>query len=152
MFKSLLRAYPDVETRTIDEGWEFLVLACDGIWDVMTNQEVIDFCRARIGQGMHPEEICEELMNHCLAPDCQMGGLGGDNMTVVLVCFLHNKPYAELVARCASSSTNVFTANNTTMNNITTDTTTTTATAIKTSQQNSTPSSPEDEEEELDLK
>lgn len=93
---------------------------------------------------MYPEEICEELMNHCLAPDCQMGGLGGDNMTVVLVCFLHNKPYAELVARCASSSTTTTMLNNTT-------TTTTTNTNQKSSS-SSTPSSPEDEEEELDLK
>lgn len=42
-------------------------------------------------------------MNCCLAPDCLMGGLGGDNMTVVLICFLHNKPYEHLVERCASS-------------------------------------------------
>lgn len=93
-----------MEVRTITTDWEFLVLACDGIWDVMNNKEVIDFCRKRIGQGMYPEEICEELMNNCLAPDCQMGGLGGDNMTVVLVCFLHNKPYTDLVKRCTASS------------------------------------------------
>lgn len=29
-----------------------------------------------------------------------MGGLGGDNMTVILVCFLHNKPYEELIEKC----------------------------------------------------
>lgn len=88
----------------MQKDWEFIVLACDGIWDVMSNEEVLQFCRTRIGLGMQPEEICEELMNHCLAPDCQMGGLGGDNMTVVLVCLLHDKPYSDLVARCADSS------------------------------------------------
>ena len=30
-----------------------------------------------------------------------MGGLGCDNMPCVLVCFLHDKPYQELVERCA---------------------------------------------------
>ena len=30
-----------------------------------------------------------------------MGGLGCDNMTCVLACFLHDKPYQELVERCA---------------------------------------------------
>ena len=40
-------------------------------------------------------------MIRCLAPDCQVGGLGCDNMTVVLVCFLHNQPYSVLVQRCA---------------------------------------------------
>lgn len=93
-----------METRKIMEDWEFIVLACDGIWDVMSNTEVLEFCRTRIGMGMYPEEICEELMNHCLAPDCQMGGLGGDNMTVVLVCLLHDRPYSDLIARCRNSN------------------------------------------------
>ncbi|XP_030380210.1 probable protein phosphatase 2C T23F11.1 [Scaptodrosophila lebanonensis] len=102
--EQIVTAYPDVETRKILEDWEFILLACDGIWDVMSNAEVLQFCRSRIGMGMYPEEICEELMNHCLAPDCQMGGLGGDNMTVVLVCLLHDKPYDDLIARCANSN------------------------------------------------
>lgn len=101
----IVTAYPDVETRDITEDYEFILLACDGIWDVMSNEEVVDFVRKRIGIGLFPEEICEDLMTHCLAPDCQMGGLGGDNMTVVLVCFLHNKTYDDLVARCASTNT-----------------------------------------------
>lgn len=54
----------------------------------------------RVSTGMEPETICEELMTRCLAPDCQMGGLGCDNMTVVIICFLHGKPYSELVTRC----------------------------------------------------
>jgi len=29
-----------------------------------------------------------------------MGGLGCDNMTVVLVCFLNGEPYEKLAARC----------------------------------------------------
>ena len=31
-------AFPDVETREITRDWEFVVMACDGIWDVLTNQ------------------------------------------------------------------------------------------------------------------
>ncbi|EDV95568.1 probable protein phosphatase 2C T23F11.1 [Drosophila grimshawi] len=100
--EQIVTAYPDVEIRQILPEWEFIVLACDGIWDVMSNAEVLEFCRTRIALGMQPEEICEELMTNCLAPDCQMGGLGGDNMTVVLVCLLNNKPYSDLVARCGN--------------------------------------------------
>ena len=37
----------------------------------------------------------------CLSPDCQMGGLGCDNMTCVLVCLLHDQPYQVMVERCA---------------------------------------------------
>lgn len=37
-FTSGWPAYPDVEVRDINPDWEFLVIACDGIWDVMTNE------------------------------------------------------------------------------------------------------------------
>ena len=33
-------AFPEVRSMGLQEGDEFLLLACDGIWDVMTNQEV----------------------------------------------------------------------------------------------------------------
>jgi len=72
----------------------------DGIWDVLTNQAVINFVTEMIGEGKLPEDICEELLGYCLAPVCQMGGLGGDNMSIIIVCFLHGKPYETLVEKC----------------------------------------------------
>lgn len=48
---SVFAAYPDVEVREITDDWEFLILACDGIWDVLSNDAVIDFCRQRIAMG-----------------------------------------------------------------------------------------------------
>ena len=41
-------------------------------------------------------------MDHCLAPDCQMGGLGCDNMTAILVCLLNEQSYEELAAKCST--------------------------------------------------
>jgi protein phosphatase 2C family protein 2/3 len=37
--------------------YEFIVLACDGIWDVLTNEEVIEFVRPRVAQKMQPEIV-----------------------------------------------------------------------------------------------
>ncbi|XP_015513284.1 probable protein phosphatase 2C T23F11.1 [Neodiprion pinetum] len=108
--EQIVTAYPEVQRHQVTTDWEFVIVACDGIWDVMSNEEVVAFVRNRLAQGsqngsdeegsmVDPEEVCEELMSHCLAPDAQMG-TGCDNMTVVLVCFLHGKPYSHLVARC----------------------------------------------------
>ncbi|KAJ8950980.1 hypothetical protein NQ318_006364 [Aromia moschata] len=98
--EQIVTAYPDIEERTITPDWEFLVLACDGIWDVMSNEEVVSYVRENIANGVEPEEICENLMMRCLAPDCQMAGLGCDNMTVVIVGLLHGDTYEKLQEKC----------------------------------------------------
>jgi len=82
----------DVVHKTIDDTWDFIILACDGIWDVMSNEEAIEFVLNRIAQGKNPKEVCIELCNLCMCSE--------DNTTVVLVCFLHNKPYESLIKRC----------------------------------------------------
>jgi hypothetical protein len=51
-------------------------------------------------------------MNRCLAPDCQMGGLGCDNMTVVLVCILNGESYEKLSEKCKLAPLPLNQANN----------------------------------------
>lgn len=99
--EQIVTANPDITVNKITDDHEFIFLACDGIWDVLSNEEVVDFIRKRIAQKMSPEQICEELLSHCLAPDCQMGGLGCDNMTVILVCLLNGNSYEDLAKKCA---------------------------------------------------
>lgn len=95
----IVTANPDIDVKDLTPDHEFILLACDGIWDVLSNEEVLEFVRSRIAQLIPPEIICEQLMNRCLAPDCQMGGLGCDNMTVILVCILNGESYEKLAER-----------------------------------------------------
>ncbi|CAD6188359.1 unnamed protein product [Caenorhabditis auriculariae] len=99
--EQIVTAFPDVITDKLTPDHEFIVLACDGIWDVMSNQEVVDFVRERLADKRDPQTICEELLTRCLAPDCQMGGLGCDNMTVVIVGLLHGESSEVLFNKCA---------------------------------------------------
>lgn len=89
--EQVVTAYPDVIAHPLSELDEFVVLACDGIWDCMTSQEVVEFVRRGIAEKMPLEDICELLMEECLAPESDMTGIGCDNMTVCLVALLQGK-------------------------------------------------------------
>lgn len=38
-------ANPDIKTRSITKDTEFIICACDGIWDCMTSQQAVDFTK-----------------------------------------------------------------------------------------------------------
>ncbi|CEI95336.1 Putative Protein phosphatase [Rhizopus microsporus] len=75
---------PDLTEHKITKEDDFIVLACDGIWDCMSNQEVVDFVQKGISLGKKLEEICEDLMDHCIADEETTNGLGYDNMSVII--------------------------------------------------------------------
>ncbi|XP_070846337.1 protein phosphatase 1bb isoform X1 [Chaetodon trifascialis] len=59
---------------------EFVVLACDGIWDVMSNEELCEFVRSRLLVCDDLEKVCNSVVDTCLHKGSR------DNMSVVLVC------------------------------------------------------------------
>ena len=100
--KQMVTALPDVFIYKIDQSWEFIFLACDGVWDVLSNQQVAYFVLKSISRGLHPQKICELLLDRCLSSE--LIGIGCDNMTAILVCFLNCQPYQVLVERCKKYS------------------------------------------------
>ncbi|KAG8536741.1 hypothetical protein GDO81_025765, partial [Engystomops pustulosus] len=48
--EQMISALPDIKVLTLNEEHEFMVIACDGIWNVMSSQEVVDFIQERINQ------------------------------------------------------------------------------------------------------
>lgn len=69
-----------VENRNGQQD-EFIILACDGVWDVMSNEEVADFVRSRLLLYDDMVTVCNELLDTCLAKGSR------DNMSAVLVAF-----------------------------------------------------------------
>ncbi|KAI8075133.1 phosphatase 2C-like domain-containing protein [Gongronella butleri] len=93
--EQIVTCNPDIIEHELTDDDEFLVLACDGIWDCMSNQEVVDYVRAHLGLGHTVEEICEAMMDHCLAPETDMGSVGCDNMSVIIVGLLNGRTVDE---------------------------------------------------------
>jgi len=86
----MVSSTPDVITVCREENDEFIVIACDGVWEVMSSQEAVDFIAVRLHKhfdhGLPLSSIMEELLDHCLSPDlAETQGLGGDNMTAMVI-------------------------------------------------------------------
>ncbi|KAE9452138.1 hypothetical protein C3L33_15952, partial [Rhododendron williamsianum] len=65
---------------------DFMVLACDGIWDCMSSQQLVDFVHEQLNVESKLSAVCERVLDRCLAPSTA-GGEGCDNMTMILVQF-----------------------------------------------------------------
>lgn len=86
--KQKVTAFPDC-TRTSFVGGpqELLVVACDGIFERCSCQDVADIIWPRLKSGMVLEQIGKELLHACCAMSVkgQPSGYGTDNETVILV-------------------------------------------------------------------
>lgn len=61
----MISAMPDVKRATITADDEFMILACDGIWNSLTSTEVVEFVRSRILDGeTKMSAICEAVISY----------------------------------------------------------------------------------------
>jgi len=79
-------AEPSIKEFTLDDKVEFLVLACDGLWDVCEHQEVVDFVHSRIRKHQNLLSISKDLVNHAL----EIGST--DNVSVLIISVDTNHP------------------------------------------------------------
>jgi hypothetical protein len=62
----------------------------------MTSQAAVTHVRKLIAEKTPLGEVCEKVMDHCLAPSSEMtAGVGCDNMTIVVVGILNGKTLDE---------------------------------------------------------
>ncbi|OVA06528.1 Protein phosphatase 2C (PP2C)-like domain [Macleaya cordata] len=85
-----LSAEPELMRTRLTEEDEFLIIGCDGIWDVFRSQNAVDFARRKLQEHNDPVMCCKELVDEALKRK------SGDNLAVVVVCF-DSKPPPSLV-------------------------------------------------------
>lgn len=49
---------------------QFVILACDGIWDVMSNEELCEFVKSRLEVSNDLQAVCNEVVDTCLHKVC----------------------------------------------------------------------------------
>eukprot|EP01059_Diplonema_ambulator_P027708 TRINITY_DN4621_c1_g1_i1.p2 TRINITY_DN4621_c1_g1~~TRINITY_DN4621_c1_g1_i1.p2 ORF type:complete len:159 (+),score=28.59 TRINITY_DN4621_c1_g1_i1:248-724(+) len=83
--EQIITAKPDIISEQLQAEDDFIVLACDGIWDCMTNEDVVKFVAEELQNTTDLAAICEKTFDKCLAPCAP--GIGCDNMTMIIVQF-----------------------------------------------------------------
>ncbi|GKV21883.1 hypothetical protein SLEP1_g31818 [Rubroshorea leprosula] len=84
--KSPLSCEPELEEIVITEEDEFLIIGCDGLWDVMSSQCAVTMVRKELMQHNDPEKSSRALVVEALQRNTC------DNLTVVVVCFSADPP------------------------------------------------------------
>lgn len=93
--QQIVTADPEIIDHSVDAEDEFVVIACDGIWDCMTSQEVVTAVRQEIVKKTPLAKICENIMDSCIAEDSDNFQYGCDNMTIIIVGLLHGRTQDE---------------------------------------------------------
>jgi len=78
LLKQYVVADPEIKEEVVDSSLEFLILASDGLWDVVTNEEAV----AMVKPIQDPQEAADKLLQEA----SKRGS--SDNITVVIVRFL----------------------------------------------------------------
>ncbi|GAB4833029.1 hypothetical protein Ancab_007052 [Ancistrocladus abbreviatus] len=81
-----LSAEPELQETILNEEDEFLILGCDGLWDVMSSQCAVTMARKELMLHNDPERCSRELVREALKRNTC------DNLTVIIVCFSPDPP------------------------------------------------------------
>ncbi|GJN39234.1 hypothetical protein PR202_gb28339 [Eleusine coracana subsp. coracana] len=78
LLKQYVVANPEIKEEKVDSSLEFLILASDGLWDVVTNEEAVAMVRPIIDSEQAAKKLLQEASQRGSA----------DNITCVVVRFL----------------------------------------------------------------
>lgn len=81
-----LTAEPEVTQHQLAPNDEFLVLGCDGLWDVLSSQRAVELARQKLREHNDPQRCAEELVAEALRMH------SSDNITVIVICFGDEPP------------------------------------------------------------
>lgn len=84
--QQIVTVLPDVAILDRHPENELMIIACDGIWDVMSNLECSQFCLAALSIGASVQQTADMVLDECLRKG------SGDNMSIIIVSLDGLKP------------------------------------------------------------
>jgi serine/threonine protein phosphatase PrpC len=87
--EQMIVAYPDVKTEPLNRTTDTaLVLICDGVWNSVSAEMLIQYVARRMIRVRPLSKVCEEVFAQILPKEMPAHGIiGKDNMTFVIVKF-----------------------------------------------------------------
>ncbi|KAM1173234.1 hypothetical protein ACFX13_026592 [Malus domestica] len=85
-----LSAEPELKLMTLSKDDEFLIIGSDGIWDVFTSRNAVDFARRRLQEHNDVKLCCKQIVEEAIKRGAT------DNLTLVMVSF-HLEPPPHVV-------------------------------------------------------
>lgn len=86
---------PEIKKISRTPSDDFIVLACDGIWDCLNNEECVDHLKKGMAARSSKDKLnqpIEKMFDDIIATDIlSSSGIGTDNMTCVIVEFKGKK-------------------------------------------------------------
>eukprot|EP01111_Echinosteliopsis_oligospora_P004529 TRINITY_DN1745_c0_g1_i1.p1 TRINITY_DN1745_c0_g1~~TRINITY_DN1745_c0_g1_i1.p1 ORF type:complete len:455 (+),score=164.03 TRINITY_DN1745_c0_g1_i1:103-1467(+) len=78
-------AFPEVTKTVMTGGHKFMVMACDGLWDVMTNIEVVEYVSEKLALVRDHSQLSEVALSLARRAVNELNST--DNVSVVIVKF-----------------------------------------------------------------
>ena len=80
----MVSAKPDVSIVETTDELDFIVLASDGIYDVLNNQVIVNIIQTRLAENWPLDMIAMDVMKRCIAPPTPFPNIGKDNVTIII--------------------------------------------------------------------
>jgi len=75
---------PDISTMLLEAQDEFIIMACDGLWDVMTDQDAVNLVRQTFNNNRKMGSAAPDILAHVLVQEALCRGTT-DNVTCAVV-------------------------------------------------------------------